>query len=114
MGWYGVDLDGTLAYYDGWKGADHIGAPVPAMIERVKELLRKEQEVRIFTARVGPQKSQQERRMALVAIQGWCKKHLNIVLPVTATKDYAMIVLYDDRCVQIIPNTGKRADGEEW
>jgi len=28
-GWVGVDLDGTLAHYDGWKGADHIGEPGP-------------------------------------------------------------------------------------
>ena len=27
-GWYGFDLDGTLAKYDGWKGIDHIGEPV--------------------------------------------------------------------------------------
>lgn len=37
-GWIGVDLDGTLAYYDGWIGAGHIGEPVPAMLERVKQL----------------------------------------------------------------------------
>ena len=28
-GWYGFDLDGTLAKYDGWKGIDHIGARSP-------------------------------------------------------------------------------------
>jgi hypothetical protein len=27
-GWIGVDLDGTLAHYDGWKGIDHIGEPI--------------------------------------------------------------------------------------
>lgn len=39
QGWIGVDLDGTLAHYDGWKGADHIGEPIPAMVERVKQWL---------------------------------------------------------------------------
>lgn len=53
-GWIGVDLDGTLAHYDGWKGADHIGAPVPAMVERVKAWLANGREVRIFTARISP------------------------------------------------------------
>jgi hypothetical protein len=51
-GWIGVDLDGTLAHYDGWKGADHIGAPIPAMVERVKGWLTEGKTVRIFTARV--------------------------------------------------------------
>ena len=30
-----VDLDGTLARYDGWKGIDHIGDPIPLMVSRV-------------------------------------------------------------------------------
>jgi hypothetical protein len=34
-GWIGVDLDATLAKYDGWKSADHIGEPIPAMVDRV-------------------------------------------------------------------------------
>lgn len=50
-GWIGVDLDGTLAHYDGWKGPEHIGAPIPAMVERVKAWLAEGKEVRISTAR---------------------------------------------------------------
>ena len=30
----------------------------------------------------------------------------------THEKDFRMIQLWDDRCVQVIPNTGLRADGE--
>ena len=30
-GWIGVDLDGTLAFYDMWRGMEHIGKPIPAM-----------------------------------------------------------------------------------
>lgn len=52
-GWIGVDLDGTLAMYDGFKGPEHIGDPVPKMLERVKKWLAEGREVRIFTARVG-------------------------------------------------------------
>ncbi len=29
-GWIDVDLDGTLAQYDGWKGVAHIGEPTDA------------------------------------------------------------------------------------
>jgi len=38
---------------------------------------------------------------------GWKgPEHIGVDLPVTREKDMAMIALYDDRCVQIIPNTG--------
>ena len=37
-GWIGVDLDGTLAMYDQWAGAGHIGEPIPLMVERVKAI----------------------------------------------------------------------------
>ena len=53
-GWIGVDLDGTLAEYNGWQGPANIGAPIPAMVERVKAWLEEGRDVRIFTARVGP------------------------------------------------------------
>ncbi len=33
-GWIGVDLDGTLAHYEGWNGANHIGEPLAPMLER--------------------------------------------------------------------------------
>lgn len=52
MSWIGVDLDGTLAYYDGWKGEHHIGDPIPEMLDRVKGWLEQGYEVRIVTARV--------------------------------------------------------------
>jgi hypothetical protein len=51
-GWIGVDLDGTLAHYEGWKGQEHIGEPIAPMVERVKGWLAEGREVRIFTARV--------------------------------------------------------------
>ena len=108
-GWIGVDLDGTLAEYGTWQGPLHIGKPVPAMLERVKGWIEEGQEVRIFTARVAHDDSggcQHE-------IERWCEQHLGQVLPVTCRKDYGMIELWDDRCVQVIANTGQRADGQE-
>src|SRR5690349_18780615 len=50
-GWIGVDLDGTLAEYHGWKGVEHIGPPIPEMVARVKQWLAEGRDVRIFTAR---------------------------------------------------------------
>ena len=53
-GWYGFDLDGTLAKYDGWKGIDHIGEPVKPMVDLIKEMRNEGKVVKILTARVAP------------------------------------------------------------
>lgn len=113
-GWIGVDLDGTLAFYDHWRGSKHIGDPVPKMMKRVKDWLAAGQEVKIFTARVSPQAinlNNSSLGETLGPIQQWCFNHFGKILPVTHEKDMAMIQLWDDRCVQVIPNTGERADG---
>lgn len=107
-GWIGVDLDGTLAQYDEWRGPDHIGAPVPLMLERVKAWLAQGKDVRIFTARVSGEDTQQVRKV----ICSWLKEHLGMELPITNQKDYAMVELWDDRAVQVIPNKGVRVDGQ--
>jgi hypothetical protein len=46
-----VDLDGVLARYDGWKGEDHIGEPVPGAAEFTHFLSRFARVV-VFTTRV--------------------------------------------------------------
>ena len=104
-GWIAVDLDGTLAHYEHGRGPDHIGTPIPAMLERVKQWLSEGRDVRIFTARVKGWKGTSgaiERR-----IRQWCKEHLGCEIPITCEKDLGMIELWDDRCVQVITNTGK-------
>lgn len=114
-GGIGVDLDGTLARYEGWKGAAHIGAPIPRMLERVKGWLAEGKEVRIFTARVyhdGMSVRVHEASVARSAIAAWCKEHIGLELRITNVKDYAMYELWDDRAVQVVPNTGERADGK--
>ena len=111
MGWYGVDLDGTIAEYNGWVGVDHIGDPIPKMVDRVKKWLSEGKDVRIMTARIPPQP---EGRTATTrkTIELWCEKHIGQVLPITHSKDYGMIELWDDRAIQVIANTGERADGK--
>lgn len=122
-GWIGVDLDRTLAHYDGWKGAGHIGAPVPLMLERVKIWLQQGQDVRIFTARIHPLDrcimpgvpildEIRNGRIAdavgaVSAIRIWCMTHLGRELPITNIKDYAMIELWDDLAVGVVQNTGE-------
>ena len=51
-GWYGFDLDGTLAKYDGWNGIDHIGEPVKPMVDLIKRMHAEGKVVKILTARV--------------------------------------------------------------
>lgn len=109
-GWIGVDLDGTLAYYDKWRGPEHIGAPLPLMARRVAEWLEQGVRVKIFTARVSHDGSPDRVRDAtdaLAAIQRWCLRHFGQVLPVTCQKDFAMLELWDDRAVQVEHNTGR-------
>lgn len=108
--WIGVDLDGTIARYDGWRGALHIGEPIPRMVARVRAWLKEGQSVRIFTARVA-EPDAVTRAAIIEAISAWCAEHVGERLPVTNVKDYAMVELWDDRAVQVVQNTGIRADG---
>ena len=106
-GWVGVDLDGTLAEYDQWVGVEHIGKPIMPMVERVKKWVAQGTLVKIFTARV-----YRNDALTLKTIEKWSLENIGVVLPVTCVKDYGMIELWDDRAIQVIPNTGKRADGK--
>ena len=106
QGWIGVDLDGTLAHYETWVGPLDIGAPVLPMVERVKRWLSEGREVRIFTARAC-----EGRPEMIEAIERWCEEHIGRRLQVTNVKDYEMDELWDDRAVQVYPNTGLPVGG---
>jgi hypothetical protein len=113
-GWIGVDLDGTLAHYEGWQGEGHIGPPVPAMLERIHVWLRNGVEVRIFTARVNPGEGRHTRDVAAITriIQDWLEAECDLPrLAVTNIKDFAMIELWDDRAVSVEMNTGRIRGG---
>ena len=99
-GWIGVDLDGTLAHYDGWMGHYHIGEPIEPMLERVQNWVNEGQEVRIFTARASVKEHKK-------FVELWLKQQGLENLQVTNLKDYGMIELWDDRCIQVIPNSGQ-------
>lgn len=108
-GWIGVDLDGTLAHYQRWEGPLVIGDPIPKMVERVKRWLEEGHTVKIVTARVSPLSvSWNEVPKALIVseIQIWCDEHIGKMLEVTHEKDALMLELWDDRAIQVVPNTG--------
>ncbi len=106
-GYIGVDLDGTLAFYDHWRGKEHIGEPVQLMLDRVKEWLEQGIEVKIFTARA-------EDPEAKPYIEAWLEKNGIPGLEITNIKDPHMIQFWDDRAVSVIPNTGEIAEDMTW
>lgn len=114
-GWIGVDLDGTLAQYGGWVDELHIGEPVPAMAFRVRNWLADGRTVKIFTARVSGNQGKAVEGVDVIrkAIQDWTEKHFSVRLEVVCEKDYGMVELWDDRAVQVVPNTGRRVDGKD-
>lgn len=111
-GWIGVDLDGTLAHYEGWQGELHIGEPIPAMVARIKDWLALGLEVRIFTARVcQPDLPGNQARASVEtirsAIQDYTELLFGVRLKVTNEKDFNMIELWDDRAFRVRLNTGE-------
>ena len=142
QGWYGFDLDGTLAVYDHWRGIDHIGAPVAKTVRLMKRMHEDGLRVKILTARVSPRLCgethatgckcghcedearkppiMQEqyfvelgedgvsvKRKASDYIRDWCADTLGFIPEITHEKDYLMLNLFDDRVVQVEPNTGR-------
>lgn len=109
-GYIGVDLDGTLAIWNGW--IEGIGEPIPLMVQRVKNWIARGTEVRIITARaclyvyektsVIPELNVAE----INRIQDWTEKHIGKRLSVQFWKDYEMLELWDDRARQVKMNTG--------
>jgi hypothetical protein len=95
-----VDLDGTLAYYTEWKGIEHIGEPIPAMLARIKLWLEQGISVKILTARATDIKS-------IRYIEDWLEEHGIGGLEITNKKTPDIKQIWDDRAVQVIPNTGQ-------
>ena len=122
-GWYGFDLDGTLAKYDGWRGIDHIGEPVKPMVDLIKRMHDEGKVVKIMTARIAPHKLEDgtvgesyitvpdgekgaTRNYAHQFINDWCHFNLGFIPEIVYQKDHLMLELYDDRVKQVVPNEG--------
>lgn len=101
-----LDLDGTAARYEGWKGPEHIGEPIPEVIDRVKRALSLGIEVYIFTARVAPTHGGHRTDEARQHINDWCVKHIGKVLMVTAIKLPQFDEFWDDKGVSVAKNLG--------
>ncbi len=98
-GWIGVDLDGTLAKCETNMNPNHIGAPVPLMLKRVRYWIKTGRTVKIFTARAGDFHDE-------INIHQWCVRHGLPELQITNRKDHQMLALWDDRAVGVVKNIG--------
>jgi hypothetical protein len=104
-----VDLDGTLARFDVWKGWNHIGEPIPKMVQKVRGWIAKGDKVVVFTSRMAntneyvPISSLNE---AKKVIEEWCVKNVGQLLPVTGQKGTCDII-YDDLAVHVMKNRGE-------
>jgi len=108
--WIGVDFDGTIAFNvldrtDPYQ----LGEPIPEMINRVRDWIGKGYTVKLLTARMNQKSSTGKIRdieKMREILKAWCRKHIGIALECTNAKDGWMEVLWDDRAVHVIPNTG--------
>lgn len=105
-----VDLDGTLALYEsGWAEKGIIGEPVPWTAARVRYELHQGTDMRVFTARV----SIDPDGTIFSQIQDWTEKHFGVRLPVTCSKGYDTVEIWDDRAVSFEHNTGRTVRWKE-
>ena len=95
-----VDLDGTLAEYGTWQGPEHIGKPIPAMMDRVRTWLREGKTVKIFTARASIPEQ-------IPPIESWLAQQGLHQCEVTAIKGFDGVEFWDDRAVTVEMNTGR-------
>lgn len=114
--WIGCDLDGTCAKYAEIVPIDVIGEPLWPMIERMRVWVQHNIDVRMMTARM-PLPGQTMK--CLVTGRHWSYAEMNVVignwserlvgkrLIGTCIKDFYMVELWDDRAIQMVPNTGR-------
>ena len=100
-----VDFDSTLTVYNTGDlkkyGEDYTGPPVPAMVEKVQNLLLAGYEVKVFTAR------DLTNRGTLANISEWTLNNIGRRLDITNTKSHEAIAYLDDRAIAVEKNTGK-------
>ena len=98
-----VDLDGTLAQYDGWKGIEHIGPVIPEVANAMERAQAEGAEVHLFTARVSDPEDAAE---AHQVISKWAEANNFNFASITAVKHKFFTEFWDDRAIQVIKNKG--------
>jgi hypothetical protein len=99
-----VDFDRTLSTYSDYESqGTSLGAPIPAMVERVKRWLASGHEVRVFTARASRHDPEEKE-----AIHAWCRRYIGEDLKIQNWKDFNCVAIWDDLAVGVEGNTGFR------
>ena len=98
-GWYGIDLDETLAFYTGTSGNTKIGPAILEIMVIAKRWLSEGKDVRLFTARCGFPG-------AVAEIEAWLLEHDLQDMKICNVKDHGLILLLDDRAREVVGNTG--------
>ncbi len=116
-GWYGIDLDATVAKYEGWRPDGSIGEPIERAVKYVQDRwLSTGKKVKMMTARANPEGHTPkviEQQHAF--IYDWTTKVFGQPFEVTYKKDLHMVALLDDRAIQVYPNTGETLEERiEW
>lgn len=109
--WIGVDFDGTLAFDPpDRKDPYTLGQPIPAMVNRVRDWICKGYTVKILTARMNKfsHTSPKPRNLEYMrmVLRDWTEIHIGRALEATCEKDGMMEVLWDDRAVRVVRDTG--------
>lgn len=103
-----IDLDGVLAEYDGWKGIEHIGKPIPGAKELIERLLKYGDTIIINTTRTSPEDNKGYTSEQLVEnVKGWLQENgfpENVEIWSGEGKPGADIYI-DDRALKHEPNT---------
>ena len=99
-GYYYIDFDKTLAHHETDWEVKRLGKPIPEMLNRVKGLIRRGENVKIFTARAINSVSKNQ-------VKDWLVKYGLPRLEVTNVKGQDIIEIWDDRAKAVMPNKGK-------
>lgn len=99
-----VDVDGVLSTYDGWRGLEHFGDPIPGSIEFIKQLAEFA-DILIFTTRCctelgrgyGPE-------ILKKMVKEWLDKHGYVYHDIWIGQGKPICsALIDDRAIPCIP-----------
>lgn len=112
--WVGFDFDKTLATDISGDTSGVLGEPIGPMVELAKEYIEAGVEVKVLTARVWVPSDERwkpelarECAATRIKMMDWTEKHLGKRLTITCEKDPKLDHLYDDRAIEVEPNTGR-------
>lgn len=109
-----LDLDGVLAKYEGWRGMDHIGTPLPGALEFAWSLAQFS-DIIIFTSRCsqdggGEERSRVSPGQMKIRIIDWLEKYKFPYTDVYVGQGKPRAAAFiDDRAVRCSPQTDKDA-----